>query len=159
LPAFSLQANGWHSLAQGAFAVGVFFWMVFGTLIIGRLMTEPRLSDACFPTLAVLMVPAATASMAWFALNNNRITTLGTGLAGVLAMMTLIQLFILPEYVRRPFTTSAWSFSFPLAATANTVCHWGIAAPHPVGRALAWSTLIIATAMVGLLAGLTAWKV
>jgi tellurite resistance protein len=155
----TLQANGWHSLAQGAFAVGVFFWMMFGTLIVGRLMTEQRLSDARFPTLAVLMVPPATSSIAGFALNDNRITTLGTGLAGVLAMMTLIQLFILPEYLRRPFTISAWSFSFPLAATANTVCHWAIAAPHPVGRVLAWSTLIIATAMVGLLAGLTAWKV
>jgi tellurite resistance protein len=88
-------------------------------------------------------------------LNDNRITTVGTGLAGVLAMMTLIQVFILPEYLRRPFTISAWSFSFPLASTANTVCHWAVAAPYPGGRVLAWSTLIIATAMIGLLAGLT----
>jgi tellurite resistance protein len=154
----SLQANGWHSLAQGTFAVGVFFWMLFGTLIVGRLMTEQRLSDTRFPTLAVLMVPPATASIAWFALNDNRITTVGTGLAGVLAMMTLIQMFIIPEYLRRPFTISAWSFSFPLAATANTVCHWAVAAPQPAGRGLAWSTLIIATAMVGLLAGLTVRK-
>jgi tellurite resistance protein len=152
----SLQANGWHSFAQGAFAVGVFFWMMFDTLIVGRLMTEQRLSDVRFPTLAVLMAPPATASIAWFALNDNRITTVGTGLAGVLAMMTLIQMFIIPEYLRRPFTISAWSFSFPLAATANTVCHWAVAAPQPVGRALALSTLIIATAMIGLLAGLTA---
>jgi tellurite resistance protein len=155
----SLQANGWHALAQGAFAVGVFFWMMFGTLIVGRLMTEQRLSDARFPTLAVLMVPPATASIAWFALNDNRISTVGTGLAGVLAMMTLVQLFILPEYLRRPFTISAWSFSFPMAATANTVCHWAIAAPHPASRPIAWSMLIIATAIVGLLAGLTARKV
>jgi tellurite resistance protein len=155
----SLQANGWHALAQGAFAVGVFFWMMFGTLIVGRLMTEQRLSDARFPTLAVLMVPPATASIAWFALNDNRITTVGTGLAGVLAMMTLIQVFILPEYLRRPFTISAWSFSFPMAATANTVCHWAVAAPQPVGQLLAWTTLVIATAFVGLLAGLTARKV
>jgi tellurite resistance protein len=155
----SLQANGWHSLAQGAFAVGVFFWMMFGTLIVGRLMTEQRLSDERFPTLAVLMVPPATASIAWFALNDNRITTVGTGLAGVLAMMTLIQVFILPEYLRRPFTISAWSFNFPLAATANTVCRWAIAAPNPVGRLLAWSTLGIATAIIGLLSGLTVWKV
>jgi tellurite resistance protein len=155
----SLQANGWHYLAQGAFAVGVFFWMMFGTVIIGRLMTEERLSDARFPTLAVLMVPPATASIAWFALNDNRISTVGTGLAGVLALMTLIQLFILPEYLRRPFTISVWSFSFPMAATANTVCHWAIAAPHPASRPTAWSMLIIATAIVGLLAGLTARKV
>jgi tellurite resistance protein len=154
----SLQANGWHALGQGTFAVGVVFWMMFGTLILGRLMTEERLSDTRFPTLAVLMVPPATASIAWFALNENRITTVGTGLAGVLAMMALVQLFILAEYLRRPFTISAWSFSFPLASTANTVCHWAVAAPQPVARVLAWSTLIIATAVIGLLAGLTVRK-
>jgi tellurite resistance protein len=151
----SLQANGWHSLAQGTLAVGVFFWMMFGTLIVGRLMTEERLSDTRFPTLAVLMVPPATASIAWFALNDNRITTVGTGLAGVLAMMALTQLFILPEYLRRPFTISAWSFSFPLAATANTVCHFGIAEPLLVVRAFAWSTLFTSTAVIALLVVLT----
>jgi tellurite resistance protein len=155
----SLQANGWHSLAHASFAIGVFFWTMFGTLIVGRLMTEERLSDARFPTLAVLMVPPATASIGWFALNDNRITTVGTGLAGVLAMMALIQLFILPEYLRRPFTISAWSFSFPLASTANTVCHWAIARPSPVGQLLVWATLVIATVVIGLLAALTVRKV
>jgi tellurite resistance protein len=151
----SLQANGWHLLAQGLFAVGVFFWVMFGTLIVGRLMTEQRLSDARFPTLATLMVPPATASTAWFALNGNRVTTLGIGLAGVLAMMALIQLFILPDYLRRPFTISNWVFSFPLAATANAVSHWAVAAPYPGARVLAWSSLIAATATIGLLAILT----
>jgi len=155
----SLQANGWHSLAQAIFAIGVFFWMMFGTLIVGRLMTEERLSDARFPTLAILMVPPATASIGWFALNDNRVTTVGTGLAGVLAMMALVQLFILPEYLRRPFTISAWSFSFPLASTANTVCHWAIAAPNPQSRLFAWATLVIATVIIGLLAALTVRKV
>ena len=93
-----MQANGWHALAQGLFTVGVYFGVTFGSLIVGRLMTEQRLSDARFPTLAVLMVPPATASTAWFGLNDNRITTFGIGLAAVLAMMALIQLFILPDY-------------------------------------------------------------
>jgi tellurite resistance protein len=151
----SLQANGWHPLALGLFAVGVFFWMTFGTLIIGRLMTEQRLSDTRFPALATLMVPPATASTAWFALNGNRITTVGIGLAAVLAMMALVQLFILPEYLRRPFTVSAWVFSFPLAATSNVVGHWAIAEPYPFVRILAWATLLTATAAIALLAAFT----
>jgi tellurite resistance protein len=61
-------------------------------LIVGRLMTEQRLNDAHFPALAVLMAPPATASTAWFALNDNRITTFGIGPAAVLAMMALMQL-------------------------------------------------------------------
>jgi tellurite resistance protein len=151
----SLQANGWHPLAQGLFILGVYFGVTFSSLIVGRLMTEQRLSDTRFPTLAVLMVPPATASIAWFGLNDNRVTTIGIGLASVLAMMALIQLFILPDYLRRPFTISFWSFSFPAASTANTVGHWAIAAPSPASRVLAWSTLTIATAIIGLLALLT----
>ncbi|MGB9302442.1 MAG: hypothetical protein WCB92_01830 [Mycobacterium sp.] len=151
----SLQANGWHALAQGLFAVGVYFGVTFGSLIVGRLMTEKRLSDARFPTLAVLMVPPATASIAWFGLNDNRITTFGLGLAAVLAMMALIQLFILPDYLRRQFTISHWSFSFPLASVANTLGHWAIAAPGPASLLLTWLTLTIATAIIGSLAVLT----
>jgi tellurite resistance protein len=101
------------------------------------------------------MVPPATASTAWFGLNDNRITTFGIGLAGVLAMMALIQLFILPDYLRRPFAISCWSSSFPLASVANTVGHWAIAAPDPASRLLTWSTLVVATAIIGLLAALT----
>jgi tellurite resistance protein len=151
----SLQANGWHGLATGLFMVGVYFGLTFGSLIVGRLMTEQRLSDARFPTLAVLMVAPATASTAWFALNGNRATTFGIGLAAVLAMMALIQLFIVPEYLRRPFTISCWSFSFPLASAANAAGHWALAAPGPTTWWLAWSTLILATAVVGLLVILT----
>ena len=118
-------------------------------------MTEQRLSDARFPTLAVLLVPPATASTAWFGLNDNRITSFGIGLAAVRAMMALTQMFILPDYLRRPFTISCWSFSFPLASVANTLGHWAIAAPDPASRLSTWSTLIIATAIIGLLAVLT----
>ena len=151
----SLQTRGWHALAQGLFMLGVYFGVTFGSLIVGRLMTEQRLSASRFPTLAVLMVPPATASIAWFGLNGDRATTFGIGLAAVLAMMALIQLFILPDYLRRPFTISFWSFSFPVASTANTVGHWAIAAPSPASRVLTWSMLTIATAIIGLLAVLT----
>jgi tellurite resistance protein TehA-like permease len=60
-----------------------------------------------------------------------------------------------PDYLRRQFTISCWSFSFPLASVANTVGHWAIVAPGPASRLLIWSTLIIATAIIGLLAVLT----
>ncbi|ORA32084.1 hypothetical protein BST13_23175 [Mycobacterium aquaticum] len=151
IASISLQTNGWHLLAQGLFAVGAYFWVTFGTLIIGRLMTEQRLSDARFPTLVALMVPPATAGTAWFTLNSNKITTAGVGLAAVLAMMALVQLFILPDYLRRPFGISSWVFSFPLAATANTVGHWAVADPYPGVRMLAWSMLAAATAIIALL--------
>jgi hypothetical protein len=37
----------------------------------------------------------------------------------------------------------------------NTVGHWAIAAPDPASRLLTWSTLTIATTIIGLLAVLT----
>jgi tellurite resistance protein len=151
----SLQTYGWHQLAEGMFVLGAFFWLMFATLITHRLMIGVPLSDRRFPTLAVLMVPPATGSIAWFTLHGNRITELAIGLATVLAMMALIQLFIVPEYVRRGFTMSAWVFSFPVAASANTVAHWRLAAPTPLSAILAWTALVVATAVIGLLAVLT----
>jgi len=49
IASISLQANGWHALAQGLFTVGVYFAVTFGSLIVGRLMTEQRLTDVRFP--------------------------------------------------------------------------------------------------------------
>jgi tellurite resistance protein len=155
IASISLHANGWNQLAEGMFFLGTFFWLKFATLITSRLMTEKQLSDRRFPTLAVMMVPPATGSIAWFALHDNRATTVGIGLATVLAMMTLIQLFILPDYLRLPFTMSSWAFSFPVAATANTVAHWAIAAPGPASGAIAWTGLVVATVVIGLLSMLT----
>jgi tellurite resistance protein len=152
----SLQANAWHKLAVGLFAIGGFFWITFGALIIGRLMTEQRLSDARFPTLVTLMVPPATASTAYFALTDDTITNCSIGLAAMLAMMALIQLFIVPEYLRGRFTMSSWVFSFPLAATANAVGHWAVAVPAPALRVAAWLMLLTATALTTLLGALTA---
>jgi tellurite resistance protein len=60
--------------------------------------------------------------------------------------------FIVREYLRRPFTVSFWSFSFPLATSANTAGHWAIAAPGPLSWWLAWSALLSASAVAGLLA-------
>src|SRR5262249_47675314 len=57
--------------------------------------------------------------------------------------------------LRRRFTISSWSFSFPLASAANTVGHWAIAAPDRASWLLTWATLTIATAMISLFAVLT----
>ncbi|MGY4648985.1 tellurite resistance protein [Mycobacterium sp. URHB0021] len=151
IAAISLQANGWGELAPAMFILGAFFWLIFTTLIMNRLMSEEPLSDARYPSLAVLMVPPATGSLAWFAMHGNRVTTIGAGLAAILAMMALIQLFILPEYLRRPFTMSAWVFTFPVAASANTVGHWGLAAPGPAAAPVVWVAVAIATSVVALL--------
>jgi hypothetical protein len=47
-------------------------------------------------------------------------------------------------------------FSFPVAASANTLGHWAIAAPHSVAPSLAWLTLVFATATIALLTALSA---
>ena len=133
----------------------MFFWLMFGTLIINRLMTERPLSERRYPSLAVLMVPPATGSLAWFAMHGNQITTVGIGLASILVMMALVQLFKLPTYLRGPFTITAWAFSFPMATSANTVGHWSAAASGSAGAVVTWGALVIATTIVVLLAALT----
>jgi hypothetical protein len=59
-------ANGWHALAQGLFTVGVYFGVTFGSLIVGRLMTEQRLSDAASDAPGVLWPAMTVAGLSFF---------------------------------------------------------------------------------------------
>jgi tellurite resistance protein len=66
-----LSLSGWHEAAESAFGVGLFFWLIIGTLIFSRLFTAEPLPDAAKPSLAVLVSPPATAGLAWFFISSS----------------------------------------------------------------------------------------
>lgn len=97
------------------FSIGLFYWVILGTLVFYRLVTGDALEAPMRPTLAILMAPPSVAFLAWL--------QLGPGLSDaglVLYFIALLNFLLLipqvPGFLRLPFFPSWWAYTFPLAA-------------------------------------------
>jgi tellurite resistance protein len=97
------------------FSVGLFYWIILGTIVFYRLVIGDALEKPMRPTLAILMAPPAVAFLAWL--------QLGAGMGGiglVLYFIALLNFLLLipqvPGFVKLPFFPSWWAYTFPLAA-------------------------------------------
>lgn len=140
---------GYTSLGWWMFGAGLFFWIILCTLIVFRLMVSPALPDPLAPSMAILIAPPAVAGLAWHALTGALAGPVPQALAGVTALMLLVQLALVPRYLRLRFTMGFWSFTFPFAAAVA----YALTALTPVGSAaqhVAGVTLIsLATLLIG----------
>ncbi len=148
IASIGLSSVNAHEAAVAAFGVGVFFWLVVGTIVTARLMTRAALPDAVKLTLAVLLAPPATGGIAWFAASGGRTGAIEFAFAGVVVIMLLVQFLLLPEYRRIPFSLAFWAFSFPVASTANFSIRWFAASPFDGWVAVSWLVLGVATAII-----------
>jgi tellurite resistance protein len=135
-------------LAVGAFAVGVFFWVVISTVLLARLAFFSPLPDALTPTCAILLAPPAVAGTAWFTINGEHVDTISKALLGLLVVMALQQVALLPRYRRLTFTLGFWSFTFPLAAAGGYGAEWASAAGFPGWQLVAWLLVALVTIVV-----------
>lgn len=147
IASIGLSLSGWHHAAQGAFGIGVFFWLTIGTLIVSRLFSGP-LPDALKTTLSVLVSPPATAGIAWFLIAGGRLDAVEYVILGILFMMLFIQVLFLADYRKVSFTPNFWTFTFPVAASASIIIRWLTAEGFPLWRAWSWTLAGIATAFV-----------
>ncbi|UFS58520.1 SLAC1 family transporter [Subtercola endophyticus] len=148
IASIGLSSVGAHEAAVAAFGVGVFFWLVVGTVVTGRLMTRSQLPDAVKPTLAVLLAPPATGGIAWFAASGGVSGPIEFAFAGVVVMMLLVQIVLLPEYRKIAFSLAFWAFTFPAASAANFSVRWFAASPFAGWQAVAWVVLGVASAII-----------
>jgi tellurite resistance protein len=155
IASIGLSSVGLRPAAVAAFGVGVFFWLVIGTIVTGRLITGARVSQGLVPSMAVLLAPPATGGIAWFVLSGGLPNPVQDALAGILVIMLLVQLLLIPQYLRVPFSIGYWTFTFPIAATSNYAIRWLTALNFPGCRVIAWAVLGIATAVILTIAVLT----
>lgn len=139
---------GLTGLAVGAFAVGVFFWIVISTVLLARLAFFPPLPDALTPTCAILLAPPAVAGTAWFTINGEQADPVSTALLGLLVLMALQQLALIPRYRRLSFTLGFWSFTFPLAAAGAYGVEWAAVVAFPGWQLVAWLIVALVTAVI-----------
>jgi tellurite resistance protein len=134
--------------AMALFGVGVYFWLLLGAVITGRLFFGSPLPPQFQPVLSILLSPAGTASLAWFALAAGRIDDVQAAIGGITVFMLLIQLFFVPDYLRLPFTAQHWVFTFPLAVLANMGVRWSAGLHFTGWEIVAWIGLIISTTVI-----------
>ena len=150
---FGLRGIGWMS-----FGIGMLCWLLLGSLILNRLLLVKPLAPLLQPTLAIELAPPAVAGSAYFLLHGSVPTAFAYALAGYTVLMVLVQLRLLPLYVRLKFNPGFWSFTFSWSAVAAIALRW-LAVEAPGGQTLyAWlvagaiSLLVAAVAARSLLA-------
>ncbi|MBK5237686.1 MAG: hypothetical protein JJE28_01090, partial [Actinomycetales bacterium] len=141
---------GFIELAVSAFALGLFFWIVFFILVAARLATGPALPPALVPTQTVLMAPPALGGMAWLAITGETPGLVFTGFLAITLIMVVVQLLWLPRYVTLPYTLGVWSFTFPAAAVSLIAMHW-VAIDKPAGGTLIVAGLILLVSLIVLM--------
>ncbi|MFF7209456.1 hypothetical protein ACFZAU_02840 [Streptomyces sp. NPDC008238] len=131
--------------AEAAFAVGVVYWLAFGAVVLGGLVTN-GLPGPARPTLTVLTIPPAVGGLAWTAAHGGRVDAVGQGFAGLVLFTVLIVLFLVPHVRQDGFHLGYWVFSFPAAASGNFLVRWLHGAAVPGGRVLAWLVVALVSA-------------
>lgn len=139
---------GLPGLAIGAFAVGVFFWVVISTVLLARLAFFAPLPDALTPTCAILLAPPAVAGSAWFTINGEHADFVSMALLGLLVVMALQQVALIARYRRLSFTLGFWSFTFPLAAAGGYGAEWAAVAGFPGWQIVAWLLIALVTVVI-----------
>ena len=119
IASIGLASVGDRMAAVAVFGVGVYFWLLLGAIITGRLFFGSPLPQPFVPVLSILLSPPATASLAWFAVMGGQIDQLQAAVGGITLFTLLSQLFFLPDYLRLPFSSQHWVFTFPLAVLGN----------------------------------------
>jgi tellurite resistance protein len=152
LAAEMLAEVGFPALGVAAFGSGLLFWVVIMTLLVARLALRPPLPAPLVPTMAIMVAPPAVAGAAWFAINGGRADVVSLGLAGLTVMMALLQVMLLPRYLRLPFSLGFWSFTFSTAAVVSYAIEW-LAIERPAGwQPISCVILALITALVAAIA-------
>jgi len=147
---------GWGGPSQALFGIGMFCWVLLGSVLLARLIVRPPLPAALSPTLAIEVAPPAVAANAYLALNGGQFDFLVWILTGYTVLMVLVQLRLLSLYSRAPFGPAFWSFTFSFASVATLALHW---IDHQRGAAAsvwAWMALGLITLLIG---GIAVWSV
>jgi tellurite resistance protein len=146
---------GLTGLAIGAFAVGIFFWLVITILLVTRLAVHGTLPTPLVPTLAIFVAPPAVAGSAWFTINGFTVDPIQYALAGLTVLLLLMQAGLVKRYRELSFNLGFWSFTFPFAAVGSYGVEWLNAVALPGWQAWAWLLVAAVSVLIGSIAALS----
>jgi tellurite resistance protein len=130
---------------------GLICWVTLNSIILLRLFTCAPLPSALVPSLAIEVAPPVVAGSAWFAINGGRPDTMAYLLAGYALLMVLVQIRLIPLYLRVPFKAGGWAYSFSYAAALSVGIRWLVAEQVDGRQALTYCLLgVISLALTAL---------
>lgn len=136
------------------FAVGLLFWVVMLTLVMGRLLfVQPPLPERLVPTLCIFLAPPAVGFLSWMLLTGQHadgrsIDWMGHALFGLALFFALFLVSQVPRFLRLPFYLSWWAFSFPVAAFTAACLVYSDFVPLPIIQGLAVFMVVFSTALI-----------
>ncbi|MDR0341816.1 MAG: hypothetical protein LBI49_01660 [Nocardiopsaceae bacterium] len=144
-----------HILAEASFGIGIFSWLLVGSLLMNRLFVRAMLPPPLVPTLAIEFAPPAVAGVAYFALTGGTVNFAAAALGGFAVFMALTQVRFVPLYARLRFSLGFWSFTFAYASGATDALLWLTATRPPGATVYAIVVIVLITALIGGIAART----
>jgi len=99
------------------FSVGIFFWLVLGTIIFYRIVFHHQLPQKFIPTLFIYIAPPAVGFVAYMRIFGAYDMT-AMMLLNMALFFTVLLFFMGRAFVGLKFFISWWAFTFPLDAVA-----------------------------------------
>lgn len=106
---------GFYEISWFFFALGFFFWIILGALILYRLVFIGSIPKKIQPTLCIFLAPPSVSFIAFTQLNGG-LSDFSYGLYFIAFITAMLLLVNIVRFVSLPFYLSSWAFSFPLAA-------------------------------------------
>ncbi|GAA2040577.1 dicarboxylate transporter/tellurite-resistance protein TehA [Catenulispora yoronensis] len=150
--AYCAAEVGLKGLAEAAFGIGALCWSLVGSTILNRLFFHSKLPEPFVPTLAIEMAPPAVAGIAYFAIDGGRRDLVSHALAGYAVLMVLVQIRMLPTFLKLRFAPGFWAFVFSWAAVANYSLQWIALDRPPFARGYAVLIITALTVFVAIIA-------
>jgi tellurite resistance protein len=144
---FGLEALGWLAFGYGAIS-----WLILASQVSGRLFFVGRLPPGLVPTMAIELAPPCVGGTAYFQLHGLGADPVAYMLAGYAGLMVLVQLRLLPIYLRLRFGAGFWSFTFAWCAAAALGIRWLQVTDPPGASAYAAIVAGAASLLVGAIA-------
>jgi tellurite resistance protein len=69
-------------------------------------------------------------------------------LGGVTLFMLLVQLFFIRDYLRLPFSTQYWVFTFPIAVLGNIGIRYAAGLRFTGWQVAGWAALAVSSALI-----------
>jgi tellurite resistance protein len=139
-------------LAEASFGIGIISWMILGSVVLNRLITAKGLPAALQPVAAIELAPPALAGVAWFALAARGINLIAYAIGGYVVLMVLVQLRLIPRYLKLRFSPGFWAFTFSYAIAFTLALEWITRTNPPGATGYAIAAITAITLFIGTIA-------